>query len=469
MEREKEFPDKEYAANFHRIKNVGGKILVTTDHGAWAILTKKTYSEMMSGSLDENTFELLEKKGIVITNRNAEQIIDDYRERVGHLFGGVTLHIIIPTLRCNQRCIYCHSAAKHQDSEGFNMDNETAQKALDFIFQSPTNSMTIEFQGGDGLLNYDLLKFIVSRAKEMNKENKKIRFALVTNLTLLTEEHIDWAKKEKVDICTSLDGPEYVHDYNRRYCDGSGTYKDVIAKLELCNKKGVHVGALMVTTKRSLSHWKEIIDEYIRWNILSVQIKYLNKLGFADDIWSQVGYTMEEFLEFWKKSVDYMIELNKKGIKVNERFVTLILQKILTKKDPSFLDFRNPCGACIGQLAYNYNGDVYSCDEGRNFEMFNLGNVKKDDYKKVVGGKNSLGIVSCSILENSYCDACVYKPFCGVCPVMSYAENNNTIQKAFSNSRCKLFKFQFDYVFEKLSKNGEEKDILLSWLSMKEH
>jgi hypothetical protein len=29
------------------------------------------------------------------------------------------------------------------------------------------------------------------------------------------------------------------------------------------------------------------------------------------------------------------------------------------------LELRSPCGAGIGQLLYNYDGKVYTCDEGR--------------------------------------------------------------------------------------------------------
>ena len=55
-------------------------------------------------------------------------------------------------------------------------------------------------------------------------------------------------------------------------------------------------GMLMVTTKYSLPYWEEIVDEYVKWGHHSLQLKHMNKLGFAELSWKQIGYTMEEFL-----------------------------------------------------------------------------------------------------------------------------------------------------------------------------
>jgi hypothetical protein len=42
-----------------------------------------------------------------------------------------------------------------------------------------------------------------------------------------------------------------------------------------------------------------------------------------------------------------------------------MLKKMLTTSDPNYVDTRSPCGAVIGQVAYNFDGKIYSCDEGR--------------------------------------------------------------------------------------------------------
>jgi len=455
---------KESIHNNYRVKKIANKYLITTDQGSWVALEKKEYDSFIKQEYSGYLEHILEERGIIITKENINKIIDSYKKRISFLFKGTNLHIIIPTLRCNHKCIYCHSSAKAISNDGFDMDEETATKTLEFIFQTPATHITIEFQGGDALLNFDLFKYIVNKAKNMNEEyNKKIRYALVTNLTLLDDQKLDWICKQNIDICTSLDGPKIVHDKNRFFEDGKPSYDVVVNQIKKI-KGRKKLSALMVTTRYSLEYWKEIVDEYVKWDFRSLQIKYINKLGFAENKWNEVGYTIEEFLEFWTKSVDYMIELNKQGIKIKERFVTLFLQKILDERDPSFLDARSPCGAVIGQIAYDTNGDIYCCDEGRNFDIFKLGNVKNNTYNEILTKDSSLKIISSSINENYLCDNCVYKPYCGVCPVINYAESGNIIPKISKCSRCKYFKAVFDYIFEKLLSNDEEtKQVLFDW------
>jgi hypothetical protein len=52
-------------------------------------------------------------------------------------------------------------------------------------------------------------------------------------------------------------------------------------------------------------------------------------------------------VDFYKKSMDYIIELNKSGTKFLEMQSLIFLTKMLTPIDPNFLDNRSPCGAGI--------------------------------------------------------------------------------------------------------------------------
>jgi len=347
------------------------------------------------------------------------------------------------------------------------MSKDTIDKTLDFIFQSPNKNITIEFQGGETLLRVDLFKYIVKKAKKLNKiHNKNLHFALVSNLTLMTDELLDWIRKERVNICTSLDGPKELHDKNRWFEGGGANYDEVTHWIKKIKEKtGRPPGMLMVTTKYSIPLWKEIVDEYIKWGHNSLQLKHMNKIGFAEISWKQIGYTMDEFFDFWKKSVDYMIELNKEGIKIKERFVGLILQKILTKQDPNFVDWKNPTGEIIGAMAYDHNGDIFASDEGRMNDLFKLGNVHTDTYKEIVSSEKSQQLLGASINDNyAICDACAYKPWCGLDPVVIHAEQGSIIPKVSDWSRHKLYEFQFNYVFDKLLFDDSARDVFFDWL-----
>ncbi|MBN2881595.1 His-Xaa-Ser system radical SAM maturase HxsB [Candidatus Woesearchaeota archaeon] len=471
----------DYILNYFLFKKFGEKYLLTNDSGSWIFLDDSEFTQLRSGTIDQSSslFSDLEKYGFILLNRNFNSVKNLYLNKFQSLFNPTSLHIIVPTLRCNFKCVYCHSSVRRvDDSSDFDMNDEVYKSTVDFIFQSPSKTLTIEFQGGDSMLNKKLFKNIVLYSEAKNREIKKeIRFCLVTNLTLLDRDIVEFIDEHKISINSSLDGFKELHDNNRCF-DGhfnglnmlnnvkyDSTYDSVLATSEILKKEyGLTANYLMVTTRKSLSKPREIIDEYLRMGQNSIQLKYINKLGFAEKTWGEIGYTIDEFLEFWKKSVDYIIELNKSGIYFEERYIKLVLFKILSGRDPGFLDFRSPCGIVFGQLAYNYNGDIYSCDEGRAFEEFKLGNVKTHTYNDIVTSEKAINLSNSSILDNYACSACVYKPYCGTCPVINYAEDGNIIPKLSKNSKCKFFKYVFDYVFDKLLNDTEISNIFMNWM-----
>lgn len=67
----------------------------------------------------------------------------------------------------------------------------------------------------------------------------------------------------------------------------------------------------------------------------------------------------------------------------------------------NYMELRSPCGGAIGQLAYYYDGNIYTCDEGRMLaemgnDSFKLGNVN-NTYKELMetGATKAMCISSC--------------------------------------------------------------------------
>lgn len=459
---------KKYALNNTRAKRIKNKYLVTTNSGSFIALSEKEYFNLIHSDFDENLFKKLEEKGIIITEDNEQKIIGDFRKKNDFLFQGASLHIVIVTLRCNQICTYCQASRKPMDAMKYDMDKETAKKTVDFIFQSPSDAITIEFQGGEPLLNFPVVKFIVEYANKLNKKHKKdLVFSIVTNLTIMTDNILDFLVKNKVGLCTSLDGPKSLHDKNRKYINGKGSYNDVIKGIKkIRQKKSLDKdyqsipNSLTTITKYSLNKHREIVDEYVNQRFHKIWFRCMTRLGCASSVWDELGYRGEEFVEFYKKGIDYIV---KNKIPIRERMATIILKKILNKKDPGFLDLRSPCGAAIGQLAYNHDGSIYSCDEGRMVgEIFKLGTVEQS-YKEVLSSDETCSLIGSSVNDIYLCDNCVFKPYCGVCPVCNYAEQGNLIPKLPKDMRCKIYKGVFSFIFEKLLFDEGYREVFLKW------
>ena len=75
------------------------------------------------------------------------------------------------------------------------MSEEVAEKSLDLVFKSPSKFLKIEFQGGEPLLNFELIKKIVfSATKRADQANKNITFVIATNLALIDDTILSFVK-----------------------------------------------------------------------------------------------------------------------------------------------------------------------------------------------------------------------------------------------------------------------------------
>ncbi|MGC9047026.1 MAG: His-Xaa-Ser system radical SAM maturase HxsB [Minisyncoccia bacterium] len=467
-------------ASFFRYQKVGEKYLLTNIIGEYVFLTPKEFDEFIKGTLSRRskTYQLLKNKHFLKNSvESLAETIIKYRQKHQFLYEGPSLHIIVVTLNCNYRCVYCQASSryyKEKDAKNFDLDKDTAQKIVDTIFESPSKSITIEFQGGEPLINWPIIKFIIEYAEKLNKKyHKDLLFTMVSNLSLMTDTIFKYCRKHRVALATSLDGPEYLHNLNRPSPDVN-SYKATtkwIQKIKTDEKKHpkdvYYLNALLTVSRNSLKYPKEIINEYLKLGFTGIHLRPLSQLGFSHGNFNIIGYSEKEFFDFWKKSVDYILELNKKKIFFYERGIVIILKKLWMSNDPNFMDLRSPCGAGIGQILYNYDGKVYTCDEGRMLgnDIFLLGNVKKDSYQELISSPKLRMVCQASILENTQCDKCVYEPYCGICPVLNYALYGNIFAPQINTFWCQLHKDMFNYVFAKLQ-DPKIEQIFKSWVGL---
>ena len=453
--------------NFFQKKLDEEHMLLTTTHGGWVVLSRREFDLLRFGRLCEDPilFRKLEKEGIIITEDNMESIVNIFKSRNSFLFSSVNLHIISPTLRCNQKCVYCHAKSKKLEEMGFDMDEETAKATVDFIFQTPSKNISIEFQGGEPLVNFPIVEYIIDYSKEMGKKRgKNVNFIMVTNLTLMDRDILKFLMENKVNLCTSLDGPEEVHNKNRRYLGGRGTYRDVTHWIEVIRKEFKYpLSALPTTTRFSLKYPKEIVDEYVKWGFGYIRARELNNAGMAHEIWKKIGYTPEEYIDFWKEMLEYTINLSEKGVKIKENMSVLVTRKFISREYPNYTCWGRPCGAALSQCGYNQDGDIYACDEARSFDVFKIGNVKENNYKEVFLSREVSNLVSVSSGLLTDCSNCVWSPFCGFCMVCSFGQTGNIIGKMNVDNECKIRRSMLEHILRKIVFSERDRNILFKW------
>lgn len=454
-------------ANF-RFRPFDKQYLLTNDIGEYCFLDSKDFQSFISGDIELiplSKFNELKDKHFLRDFLNLDRFTQLYGRRNAFLFAGPSLHIIVVTLRCDHSCIYCQANSKGIDERGWDMNEATAKCVVDIIFETPNSDVMIEFQGGEPLLNFEVVKFIVLYAKKKNiNHGKKLKFSLVSNFTYMDTNKLNFLIKNEISLCTSLDGPEYLHNKNRISGYGDNTYQNTVKWIKLINKKrkrgeyAYKINALPTLTKLSLRYPIEIVDEFIGLDLEMIHLRPVNPFTVAKKrIRTPLFISIDEFNIFYKNALTYILKLNAKGRKIYERTAWIFLKKILCNTDPNYLDSRSPCGAGIGQLAYNFNGDVYACDEGRmlsagsNDESFRLGNVFKNRLSDLIDHTTVKSICFASCLDNiPGCSDCVYKPYCGICPLYTYAAEGNLFIKSKEKSKCQTNSYILNILFKEL-------------------
>ncbi len=460
--------------NFEKFDDV---YLITNDLGKYCFLTENDFVLLTKDRITpgHELYSLL-KENFFIYDEHPEvflsRITEPARRSKSYLFQSTSLFIFVVTNICNAACIYCQAQDNSSKCHG-KMSISTAEKAVDIALSSPAVEMDFEFQGGEPLVNFDVIKHIVLYSEKKAKEkNKNISYSLVSNLTLLNGEIIEFLKEHGISVSTSIDGDPNLHNMNRPMIDGTLSFEKVISKYKELIANGIRPGAIETTTRHTLNRYKELIDTYVKLGLESIFIRPLTPLGIARENWDIIGYSPEEFVEFYDKCLRYLIEINKHGTFISEGHARIFLRKIISGIGINYMELRSPCGASVGQIAYYYDGRVFTCDEGRMLaemgnDAFMLGTVEST-YDELIENPACKAACAASLLETipSCCD-CPYMPYCGTCPVVNLALEGDIFPRSSNNYRCKIYKGMLTSIFRILKENDLQTiEIMKKWIGI---
>ncbi len=425
------------------------EVFLTNEVGEYTFLSRSAFEQLVSGQLDRESadYRKLKAQHVLLEGTSTvplELLATKVRTKRSFLEGFTKLHLFVVTLRCDHSCRYCQVSRVSQDRSRFDMSRDTAERAIELMFRSPSPQLKVEIQGGESLLNFDLIRYIVTRVSERNlTEGRDVQFVVATNLAPLTDLMLSFFGHYGVFISTSLDGPEGLHNRNRPR-PGNDSHALTIANLK-CAREALGedlVAAVMTATEASLEQPQEIVDEYVRLGFSSIFLRAISPYGFAVRTGEALRYDTARFLNFYRAALDRIIEVNREGNPFVETYSQILLTKILTPFSPGYVDLQSPSGAVLGAVAYNYDGDVYASDEARMLGAmgdlsFRLGNVHKNSFEEIFGGEIARGLAAASVQEClPGCAECAFLPYCGSDPVFHYRTQGDAIGHRPSSAFC---------------------------------
>jgi len=470
---------KDYSENkYFKFELTKTKFLITTRHRAWVILSKIEYQLLLDHKVYKNPrlFKMLSALNIVYTKDNISNAIQQYKDKYDYLNQPPTLNLIVPTLRCNLKCDYCQSSSEPNIKKK-DMTESLAKKTVDFIFSipHPSRKVHIEFQGGEPLLRWDIIKYIVEYTRKKSKKMKfrLPSFSISTNLLLMNEEIAKDVVNYNINkitfkITTSLDGPKKIHDSQRKYLNNKGSYEEVIYWIDLLQKKyKIPLSVISVITQNSLGYEKEIIDELIKHNLTNFKFLPANLAGRLYDNYQKkkdnLSVSPQEFFIFWKNSLEYILRLNKKGIKAKEKTIIFLLSNLLSLK-ATYMCMRKPCGAGISQLEFGCDGTIHACDGGKSVKELELGNINTHSYKDIMMSKTISQLRSIRSEDLPICSNCTWSSYCGYCVARGINQHGQFKPKIPNDYDCQLYSQIIPYLFKGFL-NKEKAQIFSKWTS----
>ncbi|MEO0230118.1 MAG: radical SAM protein [candidate division WOR-3 bacterium] len=345
---------------------------------------------------------------------------EEIEEKLEHNLSHLILNV---TQDCNMSCVYCKYSETYPAERAKNtsfMSVEIADRALEFLRRrsEKTGSIRIGFYGGEPLLNFDVIRYVVTRTRRIFSQ-KKVYFSLTTNGLLLSEQGItDFLVENDFYLKVSLDGYKEVHDRYRVSKGKRGTfdlvYRNLVNLKERYNKYFLrNVGyTITLAPPYDLKGVKEFIEKSEISTHAPIMVSLVDPLG--TDFYLQFCF---EDLSVFDKQLDEIIteekELWRKGH--FSPFLDSLVYKDLvlfhSRLQGDTGDVLYPSGMCIPGFERTFvdvNGDISPCERVHYHVL--IGNVKDGfDYQKIKR------VVDLLVKKRERCKDCEIAKICSLC------------------------------------------------------
>ena len=326
---------------------------------------------LSAGDAEETVAELFHSNVIVVENGVAER-----PQSPPTVFPLQTL-VLNLTNQCNLSCQYCYEFGEDKvatpEGKPKFMNLETAQASVDFLLTQSEGrrSIHITFFGGETLMNFPLLKQVVTYATARAREKDcQVDFSLTTNATLLTPAIIEFLSENRIGVTVSMDGPKEMHDQLRVFANGKGSYDIIEPKVRalLANHRTRPITARVTLTKgvtdvvRIFRHLKQDLGfhevGFAPVTTSPNQLYAINDRGM-DDVLGQFHILAKEYLE-------YALRGEAHGFSNVSDTLAELCQGV---------NKSHPCGAGLGLMGVGPSGDIAPCHRFVDSDEHALGHI----------------------------------------------------------------------------------------------
>lgn len=338
---------------------------------------------------------------------------------------------------CNLNCRYCYANGGNYNRKNEKMKEHVIDETLKKIFNKYDKVHTVYFFGGEPLLNFDIIKYIISKMESRYRVND-IDFRVVTNGICLTKRMATYFEKLNFKVYISIDGPKYIHEYLR----GSDTFDIIIEKI------------------------KKIKEEFplLRMELLCTYTKY-----------HQDNISFENLVNFFEK-IDIPFSIN--GVDTSDENLKLVEKSNFIDREKEYIDvsikriltFSNNVGisyylaTILSTLLFKHKQDVFCKELSNNYSSVIDFDGTEYSCIRLIGKyvKNSNVIANANKKNFEVCKNCWCRNFCNVCLAEILL---GTTEYPFFNGKCsseQLYSYALNKIIKLINNNYDELKKLLN-------
>jgi uncharacterized protein len=319
--------------------------------------------------------------------------------------------------KCNLRCSYCYYNSSANDiggTRGAIMSETVLEEYVkQNIAAAGSGPVFFAWHGGEPTLaGKDFYRKAVELQKKYQPEGVGIINGLQTNGTLIDDEWCIFLAENRFAVGISIDGPENLHNKNRRSPSGTGSFASAAGAFQRLKKYGLEPEILCVVSSTNADYPLDLYRYFrelgARWiTFLPLVIRDTDsKHGVLPP-----SVNSRRFGEFLCALFDEWVEHDIGLIKIQ---IIEEATRVAFNQEHTLCIFKRECG---GVPVIEINGDFYSCDHYVNDEQ-RIGNIMETPLAELLCSdrQRAFGLAKRNTLPQ-YCLSCDVLQMCnGECP-----------------------------------------------------
>lgn len=179
------------------------------------------------------------------------------------------LLVVQPTSLCNLDCSYCYVPDRQERRRLPASLLETLLLAVRRSDLTAAQSdLRVLWHAGEPLAaGIDFYREALEVTEQTVGDRFRVRHSLQTNATLVDDEWATLFRANDIAIGVSIDGPEWIHDANRKDRGGHGSFARVMRGIECLTANEIPIRTLSVLTAQSIACPDEMFDFFLRSSI----------------------------------------------------------------------------------------------------------------------------------------------------------------------------------------------------------